>query len=365
MNRSGDFEINLDTLPVEHEMRETKSTGAFLAIFSLVWGGFPVIVLWAILARDGFSPAVLPILFFPALGLVLFLIGLNLLLTRGRIVFSPSDISYWRHSLFGHQEWVEPLSQFTGVAYRTEYRSGGKKRAAYTLHIVELQHPEKKKCIVLWRSRNPERARVVLEANSRALKLPALEKTAEGWNKREVSDLDKNVRQQTEERKLAVDFDPQQQPPRGIQLRVDGHALCISLRVAHIPLVRVVPVVVALVILPIITVWLPGALRFSLVGVALFFALVLGVSAVLRGVQQRLTVSKSGVESCWTTPIGEWKKIAIPAEKIERVDIIKHSGSNWPILIIASDTEQIDTGLGLSAEAREWLRQCVLAILTR
>lgn len=365
MNRPSDFEINLDALPVEHEMREMKATGAFLAIFSLVWGGFPVIVLWKILARDGFSLAVVPVLFFPALGLVLFLVGLNLFLTRGRIVFSSSDVSYSRHSPFGHREWVEPLSQFNGVAYRTEYRSGGKRRAAYTLHIVELQHPEKKMCIALWKSRNPERARLVLEAKCRALKLPALEKTAEGWNKREVNDLDENVRQQAEGRKITVDFDPQQQPPRGIQLRVDGHALCISLRVAHIPLVRVIPFIAALVIFSIASTWLLGVLWFSLVGVALFFALVLGVGAVLRRVQQRLTVSKSGVESCWITPCGEWKKIAIPAEKIERVDIIKHSGSSWPMLIIASDTEQIDTGLGLSAEAREWLRQCVLAILTR
>lgn len=356
--------LDVSRLPAERSLGGSKVLGVFLTLFSLLWGGIPTIMLVIVVADKGLTPAVAPLLLFTVIGTGLFLGGLNQFWTKGYVRITSAEVVYSKSSLFGRKDWTEPLARYTGVGYRTEYHSGGKNSPSYTLHIVELQHPEKAKCVITWQAKSPDGARAIQEEHCRALKLPALEADGAGWAKRETADLDKSVRELVQERKLTVKFDPRQPPPSGIQLRIDGPMLHLTLSFPRAPLVVALPFMIVGIVFLLIGILAKGLpLFFILIGL-----LCAGAPAALfffaQRMRQRIALSKEEVRISWDTPFGERGLATLPADEIEQVELRAQAGSRQTALTLATDTRQVVVGAGLQPEALEWLRQCILAVLT-
>ncbi|MBU1909908.1 MAG: DUF2244 domain-containing protein, partial [Verrucomicrobia bacterium] len=302
------------------------------------------------------------VLIFPVVGTALFLIGLNQFVVRGRIRVTETDVSFDRKTLFGHTVWTEPLARYPGLRFRTEDHSGGKNKPAYTLHIVELHHPEKAKRVVVYQSKSPEGARGIWEDSCRALNLPALEAAGGTVARREVADLDKSVRDLVRERKLSVQFDPRQTPPEGIRMEVGKDQLHIEVVLPRLPLKVTVPWMVAALGIAGLPFLLPGAPMVLCVIGLVVLAIPMAWTALAGRIRQQLEVSRAGVRVVWRTPWGSGAETVFPAGEIEQVEILNRGGNQASALYIVTDKREMAIGPFLKPEAREWLRNCLLAV---
>jgi uncharacterized membrane protein len=364
MSEGEQFRLDLAARPAEREIRGERSLGVFLMFFSAIWGGIPALVVIGSLLKGFFPPAMAVVLIFPAVGAALFLIGVNQFVLRGRVRVTETEVTYDRRALFGHTGWTEPLTRYPGILFRTEYHSGGKNSPSYTLHIVELHHPEKARRVVLYQSKSPEGARGIWEDSCRALNLPALEAAGGTVAHREVADLDKSVRDLVRERKLDIRFDPRQPPPEGIRLEVGRDQLRIEIGLPRLPLPVAVPwslVALGIAALPFM---IPGAPMILCVVGLIFLAVPVVWKGFAGRIRQQIEVSRAEVRVVWRMPWGSVAETVLPADEIEQVEVRKGAGSQSPALHIVTDEREVAVGPFLKPEAREWLRHCILAVIT-
>lgn len=358
------FHLEVSRLPAERELRGVRSLGVFLMLFSLVWGGVPAATLILALAKNGFSPAMMPALVFPVVGIGLFLVGVNQFFLRGRVRIEEAAVLFERRSLFKRVEWTEPLARYAGLLYRTEYHSGGKNRPSYTLHIVELHHPEKARRVAICQSKSPEGMRQAWENSCRALKMPALEESGGTLLRREPTDLDKSVRDLAREHKLGLSFDPHQPPPEGIRLDIGRDELRLAIGVPALPLKVAIPweiVSLLMIVLP----FLVRAAPWFVAWVGLASLAVPVAWRTLSGrFRQVLSVSRAGVRVGWETPWGPASETVLPSAEIEQVELRRGSGGQSPTLHIITDRREISVGPFLKPAARDWLRNCILAVIS-
>ncbi len=358
------FHMDVSRLPAERELRGGRSLGIFLVLFSAVWGGLPAIMLVVSLSKGGFEPAMAATLLFPVIGTALFLVGLNQFFIRGLIRVTETEVYYDRKSLFGHTVWSEPLAKYPGLLFRTEYHSGGKNRPSYTLHIVELHHPEKARRVVIHQSKSPEGVRRVWEESCRTLKLAALEEAGGQVIQRDAADLDKSVRELARERKIKVTFDPRQTPPEGIHVEVGEGTLTIALDLPRMPMKVAAPwslAAIGMMSLPFVV----GAPMILLVVGLAFLAVPVAWTLFAGWIRQTIAVSPAEVRVAWQTPWGAGAETVLPAGEIEQVEVRKGAGSTTPALHVVTDQREVVVGPFLKPEARDWLRQCILAVITR
>ncbi len=359
-------EVDLSSLPTEYHDKAQRGGGCFLVAFSLLWGGLPTVFLIVSILRGTFEPGMLFVLIFTTIGAIMFIAGLKMASTRRVIRFAPDRISLDERSIFGHQAWSEPLSAFAGIASRSEHHSGGRNHPSYTLYIIELHHPEKRKRIRLYESRVERGLRKRLESYCRALNLPAMEGEGEHAVVRAVEDLDKSVRELAREGKLEVEFDPSRPPPTGFHLHLEGDRLRIEL-----PPARPQPVgLLIALILPGIFIWVgfavPGAPGFlGIMGILflLILCLIAGVHVLARPI---LIVDPTSVHVAHRLPWGETKGRTIAAGHIETVRVgraVENQGRPGVLLVTDARTETI--GSGLDPQALAWLRTCILAVIAR
>ena len=200
--------VDLSRLPAEHRESGFRGAGLFLIIFSLFWGGMPTLMLIGAIQRGRMEPGLWFLLLFTIIGTGLFIAGLKMVTTRRTIRFSTDQVDFNERSLFGQRIWSEPLDRFTGVRSFSEYHSGGKNRSSYTLYIVELFHPDRKKRLRLYESRSEEGLRGIQEHFCRQLSRPAVEGEGDQMVTRAVEDLDKSVRELAHEGKWSSHLIP-------------------------------------------------------------------------------------------------------------------------------------------------------------
>ncbi len=358
------FHMDVSRLPAEREWRGARSLGIFLMLFSLVWGGLPAAMLVLTLAREGFSPAIMPALVFPVVGAAMFLVGLNQIVLRGRVRIEASAVFFERRSLFKRSEWTEPLARYAGLLYRTEHHSGGKNRPSYTLYIVELHHPEKARRVTICQSKSPDGMRAAWENHCRALNMAALEESGGQLIRRGPADLDKSVRDLARERKLDLAFDPRQAPPQGIQLEIGRDELRLAIGVPALPLKVAVPWALAALAM----IGLPFVVRAAPLFVATLGLISLAVPVAWRVLSPRfrqvLVVSRAEVRVGWETPWGPPAETVLPAGEIEQVEVRRGAGGQSPTLHIITDRREVSVGPFLKPADRDWLRHCILAVIS-
>ena len=276
----------------------------------------------------------------------------------------------WRR-LGGWKEWSEPLSAYAGVLMYDVYHSGGDKSPSYTEYILDLHHADdKKKTLRLWCCRSHEMHRSEWERYARLLDLPALAKTKDGVERREVDDLDKSVRERVAEGAMEVTFDSSAPPPGDkLGVSVDGDGLLITTRKGSLgPATKTLPVVFGLMACGLIVggMFAPRPLEIVLPVVGFIFLLIaIGIGFVARMIGQYLKVSASGVRIWWTHPWGRFAEKTLPSDEIEDVVVRTPPGSQgFKAVLIMTDNDVGWWGMGLKEEELEWVRDCIVAVIS-
>ncbi|MDI6402788.1 hypothetical protein QLX67_12340 [Balneolaceae bacterium ANBcel3] len=356
-------------------VREGSTIGGYIFIvLGLIWLIPSLVALYSYVAKI-IPPFVLaadtPFIVFSIVFSVGFLLtGLHFLRFREVITIENERVVYEKESLFGQKYWQEPLKNFQGVLQRTEYRSGGKNSPSYTLYIVELCHPDSKKTLLLHESRDDHDFRKTWEAYSRTLKVPALVKEGERIIKRAVEDLDKSIKELAEEGKIDISFDPAQAPPVGVVATVEKDALKMMLPNAPFKASNLVGISVFL-LFPMVFIYIgffleDASIAFGIMGS--IFLLVVVFSFIWKAIAKEvLWVSSKEVRFFYETPWGERPGSALKTKQVEAVRVGKRVDDriNRNGLLIISDELQLKVGEGLTDETLEWLKQCVLAVITR
>lgn len=359
-----DTELDVRRLPVEKDLKGSKGLGIFLILFSSVWGGVPSFILLKSILDGDFEAGMLFMIVFSMAGLALFLFGLNQFFKKGSIRITAKEVTLQKSGLFGERHWTEPVENYEGLLYRSEYHSGGKNRPSYTLYIIELYHDDEGRKVVLHETKSDQGVRSLWEEFCRAMSLPALEEAEGGMIQRNAEDLDKSVRQLVEEEKITIDFDPAKSPPAGLSLSVDDDRLNVTIEKKGFNLIGLV----ILFLFPGAFIYLGFFLEDGSVFIGsagIFFGLLfLGVCVWLLITKPLIRLSREGVHILRITPWGETTGVRIPAEEIEQVYIKKRENSHTKGVYISSDRQQKYVGEGLDDEGLEWLRNCVLTVVS-
>jgi hypothetical protein len=258
---------------------------------------------------------------------------------------------------------VEDINGYHGILSRHEYHPGGKNRPSYTLYIVELYHTDKEKAVTLYQSTSSEGMRGVWEDFCRKLNLPAVEKDGSNVIKRDVEDLDKSVRVLVNEGKLAIDFDLSQSPPKGLQAKAVGDTFQVIVKLNYFSLfIRSVFTLAfwGLFVLDFIF----FTKNWILFALSSLFYWVAVVEYIFSSALTRTSI-KIGEDSLFLnriTPWGETAGITIVTSEIESVVVSDRRRRNE--VLIKINHQQVAIGRGLSAEALQWLKNCILTIIS-
>jgi len=312
------IEFDLGPLPVTHVQPPRALLGLIVGVVPAVVG-IPMIVdaLRDCLATPDNWLMLLFAMFFTALVIGALVVGLWLLTGRTITRLDLETVSQEKVWCLGRRTWSEPLRNYKGVVYRSEYHAGSRNSPSYTLYIVELHHANPGKRVKLRQSRTEAGVRGLWAESCRLLGLPALEKVGEDLVEHEAGDLGKSVRERAREGRLVVAFDPTTHPPPGLAVAVRGATLRVAINNGF---------------------WLarPG-----------------------------LDVGRDSIRYYRRMPWGESHGKVWKTDAIEDVRICKPVGERRDAVQLCSNDGTMSFGQGLSREGLEWLKNCVLAVVTR
>ena len=361
-----DSGIDVNELPAVKDLKGSRFRSLVLFVFSGIFGVIPTyIAIGMIINHEEFeSPGLLfflvPFLFlFTLIGLGVFIAGLNGLFTRGTLRITSDEVAFHRKSLFGAEHWTEPLRQYAGVLKMEETRGGGAgaRTTTYTVYVLKLHHRDREKRITLYESAAESGLRARWERYASSLNLPAIEETDEGFVSRDVEDLDKSVRELFKEKKIEIDFDPSQPPPKGLGLTVKDGTLIITFKKKRIPLLR-------LLLLPCIFVgvgvgFLAKGVVMALGILSIILGLIVfGIIALHCLFERELHLSRDEVQRLW---IARWWKTwrkRIKASDIEGITVRRNS------VVIITDEGETSVADGLSPDGLAWLNDCILTVIS-
>lgn len=363
--RSGSIlKLDLSQLPATHTDSSRKAIGVFIILFSMIWGGIPLIILLTLMNSGDLDPAMFIMFLFPLIGLGMLVLGLWMATHRKTIRIDANSVSVESRSLFGHSHWVEPMHRYPGVISRSEHRSGGKNSSSYTLYIVELFHPEKQNRIQLYASKSEQGFRKIWENYCRQLNKPALEGEGDNIRKRDVEDLDKSVGELVKEGKLEINFDARKPPPKGFITGVDQGKLRIELPVSS----RFSLGILIALLFPAVFIYIgfwasDGPIIFGIIGILL---LVLMAYAFLWRIIATpvLLLERSRIRLFHKYPWGETAGKILQSGDIETVRIGRRTDRNEKDgVLIVTDDKTLKIGDGLPTDSLNWLKNCILTVI--
>ena len=285
--------------------------------------------------------------------------------------FTPTEVRYDGRNLFGRVTWVEPLSAYHGVVaeLRDVFLHVQRRGPLYTLRLKHKS--DGRRTVELYRSPAPDGLRQKQEHYAKLFGLPALVKEGKGYRERRVEDLDRSVRDQVAAGTLHVSFDPSAPPPgRAIRLRFTGDAIVIHTRGYLLGLARCfltpAPILTGIAVVIAAGVLRSEATAMFAVVVAAQLAAALTMWAAPRILPNELVISPQEVRTRWRHPWGTFRGTAIPANQIEEVVVGKAPGGRKATAVqIISDAETLRFGAHLTREQMEWVRECIIAVVSK
>lgn len=362
--RSQRFELDISHLPVVAQRKKSRLLGVFIVIFALVWGGFPVAGIAAILSGDqAFEPAMIVFLLFPLLGLGIFAFGVHQLVWRKTITLDRDFVTVVERGLRGAKQWREQLANYTGVLQRT--RRVRTKNSSYTLYIVDLIHEDDSKKINLYTDTGEAGHRAKWEAYARALELPALEQGQGGVLRREAADLDKSVGELIGEGKVEIDFDALTRTAKGLSVDYEGDTVVLTRTGPKHPWWGMLIGVTFPLVFVAVALMAPGMpwfmrILFGGLGAVFEIVFVLGVLWDLVS-RQRIRVGPRDLKVSTVSPWGEKEGKQMPIGGIENVTIARDSNGASPAVVMAGDADTLKFGSGLSGSSLDFVMNTVLA----
>lgn len=278
-------------------------------------------------------------------------------------------------------KWEEPVSAFRGILRRTDEETQGVgpqgEGGKVTVHLVELDHPDRRKTIRLYKSESGEDIRKLWKDAARALHLAALDETSCGMVTCAPEDLDKSIRDLAAEGKISAYFDSIPRPPKGIVCKQAEGELKVTLRrvTKYTNVFQFSGGVFAILIVSLG--WgFSGGLRFF-VGIAGVCFVILGVGTQFLDwiAKRRIVITGRELNYFRESPFGIFSQKTISLNKLENIRRISRVSSSLSFvvtvalshaeeLVIESDTTSISIG-NLDEQQRFWLEKFLLsAIIT-
>lgn len=361
-------EISLGQLPMTLQSEGNLSSGIIICLFALAWGGIPTGILIAGILMGNFTPPLLFTLLFTVIGLSIFIYGLVMIIRREKVVVSSSDVQVSRRSITGSQFWSEPLSAYVGIS--THEKHVKTKNSSYTIYYLILTHSDATKNICLFASRKGEGHRARQEDFCRALQLPAVMGRENGeFVTRGIDDLDKSIKELVRDGKLRVDFSPASQVPAGIELKTENGGLTVSWDRKNIKgMTRyLIPLLIVLPVGFIILGFILGGVGIVFAVFGIFIVIPVTAAILLGGlVKEEMIIHPSRVTTrIATARWGHFFEKSVDPAKIEEVRIRQGQMAHDRDLVLVTDEGDYKFGKGLSLESLEWLRQCVIFVISR
>ncbi|HSF96553.1 MAG TPA: hypothetical protein VLA52_16125 [Thermohalobaculum sp.] len=407
-------------LPMELDISTTLRSALPKVVVGLVFAAVGYNALGLVTGGTGLGPLVAmafqaaPYVFMLA-GLFVFGRGLAQLGDRRTVRVADGTVTVTGKSLFGSENWSEPLSAFEGVRWReivVHRRSrlsghgSNNERRARVYQVLDLKHPNPDRCVPLYvtgmrqdRRRGAEglqkalekaddpRAHAVLgalagnlgeevrpkwEHFSKLLEVPAIDATGGDDQVRAAEDIDKSVKELAVEGKIEADWDDSAPAPAGLSMvqrgdsaDPDSQEILVTVHARRFP------------------VWLYGALM-AVSG----FILILGVSdlsliAIMFGGglgagvywhwnyenknPPTVRISRTEVEFNTPNPGNPPTHGIIPHGDIEGVRITNRYDKSaiGPRVAVVTDRGAHEIGAGLSGDGQAWLRDLILSAVAK
>jgi len=287
-------------------------------------------------------------------------LGLAYLRKRDVWTLSATAVEHRRRRLWGSREWTEPLSNYAGVLMHEDYDKGGTDGSYFPAYVLDLHHADDSaKTLRLWINASNEYHRLEWERYARLLDVAPLTKTSDGFARHEVEGLNERKRDAVD---APVTLDTALPSGGGLAVHVDAAGVVITMRKGKLAKAVVLAVQSMAVVLffllisGLVAIFWTVPLAPLLGGIALVL-----VAIVLYGActfQQHLKVSASGVRTWWSHPWGQFSGDYYPTVEIETV-AVRSKG----VLIVAGAEEE-SWGAGLKDEELEWVRDCIVAVIS-
>jgi len=367
MGRGQYTEVPIGPLPMKVTRTGSLFGGLFITGFALLWGGLPTVGMITNGLPDLGRPENWLFFLFPTIAVGIFLFGLRMLRWRKTVTIDDLFVTVEERGLTGSETWQEPRTAYEGVLSHS--RRVSTKNSSYTLHMVELTHPDRRRNINLYTSRSEREWRAKWEDYARWLKLPALRQGAEGLVARDAKDLDKPVAELIREGKLEVDYELLQEPAEGLAVDIEGDTIVVT---------RTGPelawwAALFMIGFPLIFVYVGffledvGFVGWFLGGLGLLFEAAF-LSAVVwdRISRQRLRVGPRQVTVNAIGPKGETKGKSMAVGEIEEVTVGRHKGKNSAVkLLITGDRKRLSFGQRLPHASLDFLENLILAKIAK
>ncbi|MGI9412906.1 MAG: hypothetical protein ACR2PM_04515 [Hyphomicrobiales bacterium] len=356
------LKVDLSNRSDEVDLSPSKAVAILQLIFAAVWLSFCIPLTFAFGQAPIYVMAFVAM--FPLLGIGMVVGALSMLLRSRVVSFKDDGVAVKERSWLTAQEWHAPYSEFEGVLWREYTRRS--KNSTTTFQIIELKHSEPEKTLPLQVSTKKKLPRRDWDDYARRLKLPALRQSGDDVIERAVGDLDKSLKDLTEENKVNVAWDPNQPVPDGLATEPvtlpDGDGLRVTILAPLYPLtVQVMFYAVPSVFIGVGAI-APGAWPAALIGAA-FMALAWFSLRHGNKASRYILLSRD------TVTVHDGSRNKRKAERTIRLDDIagitvqRARSGMGPELRIGSRQDETAIGQGLSRDALDWLRNYIIAAI--
>jgi len=222
-----------------HFVTKGNTLGAVvIMVFGLMWGGAGAVITWGLIAEP-FPASLIP--FGPmVIGVGLFLFGLYAALLRVETTIDSGVVTIRRRRWFSTRVHVQPLGDYPGILrLRVTYHRNKQTHVAW---IAALPHDDRDKRVVLAASNDEAEGRRLVEDYARWLDMPALEETADGYQRREPGDVDRSLADLAADGKIETHYKDRGRPPAELHVERGADMIVVSFLKAALPLKLVVAI---------------------------------------------------------------------------------------------------------------------------
>jgi hypothetical protein len=365
---SEDFVPEGESLPCERGGACYFAMGVLFLLLSLASLAYAVFLV--VRESQGGSDGDTDLVIALGLGVLLVVFGLKGLRYRDEWTLTATSVARRWRGLGGWKSWTEPLSNYAGVLMHDVRRPGSEGYPPKLDYVLDLYHPDdRKKTLRLWHSHSQEKHSAECGRYARLLGLPALVATENGFEQREIDDLGKSVRERVAVG--AIEATLSTSPPGNtLNVRVEEGALLITTR-KHITGGGAKESFLISGVAGMVFSMLGGMLVFGFgFGVLAFFVFVmllpsLGAFLIGRMFRPCLEVSAAGVRTWSAHPWGRLSVKVLPSPQIDEVVVRTPTGGHgFKAVLVTAGEDSVWWGGGLSQEELEWVRDCIVAVIS-
>lgn len=283
-----------------------------------------------------------------------------------KIIINENSVYIIKRAARGKKTKISvKLADYQGVRLRTEFAQYGLFHKVK--HIIELTHKNEEKTVPLYITTKAKDIRNKWEKYAKELNLPAIVVTYTGVEKREVEDLDKSIKELVKSKKVKDEYNSDENIPccltyinknkKKILKPAKVYWDFYGFLIAGFVFLAVVIGVCSVAFYPTLsamtdTKWLMNGYLIEIL------AIVIPLMMLFK--RQKIVIKKDKIISIYKWPLGLEKKIKLPKEHIEAVEIVYDHKKEQPYIAISSNDKVIHFGKRLPIETLIWARKFLI-----